>query len=426
MFVENTQSTIMSVLFGAAGQDANYRNECLQRFCQTYTTPLVRFLVATKKIDPDEAREIVQDFWLVKILQPAADKNLIAKYLDARDKNSVSGFRRYLARSVSNHFINRQRTAEAAYQRAVVSIDAMEGWEPSIEADAIEFDLVWANHLFKQVLEAVRQECDENGHHEKWQIFVRLILRPSFHGLPRPSYSELAQEMSIADPKSVGNAWVTVKRMLDRHFFQAVQDYLPARTPEQSSIDANREVRELLFRLSSVGGLRLSSSIAGLEPSHHFAEASLTIESCSLSALFQSKADLRSVWQAVRQVNLINAFDLQDRSESKFLTIKDLIEGTELQPGDLNLLRSRCKQLGKSRDDELTNVLFLPRDILRLVYLLAIISAKLHLSTLISGTSVDQLRRRSEKYVDAAWLDDATRAFCQRFVQNNNQANSSG
>ncbi|WP_146459622.1 hypothetical protein [Rubripirellula tenax] len=407
---------MMSVLFGVAGQDDGTRKEYLERFCEAYTEPLARFLILTKKQSEDDAREIVQDFWLTKVIQPAPEQNLISKYLLVRESKEDSSFRRYLSKSLSFHFINRYRSAAAKQERANVAFEQLEGWEPEdAESDQIEFDAVWSNHLLDQVLKQVRTECLANGHTDKWNVFVELILRPGMQGVAPPSYSELASKLQIDSPKAVGNAWVTVKRMIQRHFVTAIQQYLPSGTSQKSLADVENEAREMLFGLAAKGGLRIEfeESIGMVEAS--CASASFELAGIPADHLFKTVADLQEAWNGMLSTEVRIIFGEPIQADGNMI-LNDWILSKSESLESLDRARKIAKRSGKRKSEQLSEHHCFPRETWALIYLLAIATAKLRLGMDLSQMDASKLKTRMQQFRDFVWIDDDSRIILSQFV----------
>ncbi|QDS93500.1 hypothetical protein FF011L_22700 [Roseimaritima multifibrata] len=420
MFLENTESTMMSVLFGVASVHKESRRDSLERFCLTYTNPLVRFLVVTKKVSSEDADEIVQEFWLVKLLEPPPEQNLISKYLAAKDANSELSFRRYLSKSLSFYFINRYRSADARHARNNIAIEALEGWEPEqLAAEQFEFDTEWANHLLNRVLKDVRSECVANGHRAKWDVFVELVLVPGMRQVPAPSYAELAEKLGIQSPKAVGNAWITVKRMILRHFQAAVLDYLPSSSAEQSVIDAEHETQQVLVSLAARGGLRILLEEETERSSSLSQTASFALGGPVTADMFRDPSDLEAAWQSVlvtKVGDLTSDLKLAD-TDARFGEWLS----TMCPPLDvLDSVRRLAKKQGKQSALPFSEQDCFPREIWALIYLLVLAIAQTKHGRYLSNTKPESLKRRMVPFRDADWIDDESRRILSCFIDTHN------
>ncbi len=260
---DDANSTVMSILHGVAGEHISQRQVSLERFCETYTQPLVNYLAKAKRLHVEDALDLVQIFWLSKMLKPSPGENLVAKFLVASQFREKSSFRNYLSVALNNFLRSKYRSGSEAAIRSQVSIEQLEGWEVESPEDLNQFDLAWANHILVMVLERVRQECTSERLKMKWVVFTRLILQPIASNFPRPSYAELADELGVQDSKDIGNALTTFKRIFLRHLEIVVQDYLPANSREESLTAAKAEVATILAKLSKFGGLQLPLANGG-------------------------------------------------------------------------------------------------------------------------------------------------------------------
>jgi DNA-directed RNA polymerase specialized sigma24 family protein len=406
----------MSVLFGVVGDDPAQKQRYLQRFCVSYTEPLVQFLSRTKRIAWDEAEELVQEFWLRKMLEPAPENNLVAKYLTVRESDPKTSFRRYLFRSLTNHFLNHYQSGQARRDRRTVHLDSLEGWEPADRIEQQEFDAAWANHLLQRVLTQVYDECHRNGHEQKWRVFIQLVLRPCLANEPRPSYSELANSLGFRNPQSIGNAWMTVRRMFMRHFTDAVRDYVPAKSLEDSVVHSTAEVQSLLLQLSTAGGLSISAEQWGIESHAVSSDCRFELEPITSNDLFRSPQDYQSAWQAVLSEPFSSTLELPASDPLALLTINNLLTGKQLDPAKAVAIQRRAKNLGLGHHTHAEDHVLLPQEIYGLVYLLAIAAAKIHFKQDTSTQTDAQLASKSKMFLAMVWVDDAAKQFLKRFA----------
>ena len=252
MTFDNAGSTIMSILFGVAHKDDALRREQLERFASQYTQPLVDYLERSKRVDSLDASEIVQEFWLVKLIQPNPEDNLVAKYLESlrnRLDDATDSFRKYLLRSISNHYLDSLRKRKLN----VVSLEQLEGFDVVSDSDCNIFDSVWANSLLRQVVTRVRSECRANDQLAMWQLFCRQIVLPQLTNNGPPGYALLATEMGYSDARSAANAVRTVIRKFQSHMKSCISDYLPIKDITDSENRVEQEFSEILELLSKPG-----------------------------------------------------------------------------------------------------------------------------------------------------------------------------
>ncbi|WP_436717616.1 hypothetical protein U8335_12835 [Roseiconus lacunae] len=392
----------MSILRAVGRDQETQRARYLDRFCQTYTTPLVRFLIVTGKAAQEEAVEIVQDFWLKKILEPKPESNLIAKYLEFVVKNPDASFRRYLARSLSNHCISLYQGPDEQRRRRSIPIEKTA--ELAVESQhEFEFDVIWANHLLQTVLESVRSECFRKGHETKWMIFVALVLRPNLMDCEAESYRVIAQRLQIGNPKEIGNGWITVKRMFHRHFELAIRDYVPSPTANGNAQASKREVEEVMLYLAKAGKLQIQL------PEIDNQEVSLTGRSrFDLNidprvSLYSDESDLKNLWGDLADLPLADW--LQFDHASALLSVRQLISAPEPSLDFLRLVHRQAKVIGRMKTSEMV----LPPKIFGAIYLIAISLAKQHHGVNLSSSAPKRLSRQMAKYAKVTWIDEDAR-----------------
>ena len=298
--LSDAQSTMMSVLFGAASLDDVSRRIYLERFCNQYTQPLVDYLRHARGVQLETAQELVQDFWTSKLIEPRPTENLVAKFLTARAENATTGFRQYLCRSLTNFFIDRVRKRETRGE--VVSLDAIEGWEPQSDSLEQNFDVVWATHILNDVVVKVRGECAQQGQLDIWQLFVQYTLREHADA-NRETLADLAAVHGFQTAKQASNALQTISRKFRRALKNRIADYLPVSAPEDQENMENQEIAQLLEILSKPGGvsieiLRAQGTLCQIqEPTEPLLNHSFA--SFGLTSLVQSDRDYGVLWTAL-------------------------------------------------------------------------------------------------------------------------------
>jgi hypothetical protein len=415
VFLGDSDSTVMSILHGVSGETQS--REKMERFCLTYTEPLIEFLARSKRMARDAAHDLVNDFWLAKMLDIPPPFNLVAKYLTALQTNQESSFRRYLSASLNNFYLSKTRTKKDKLLRAQRSLDDIDGWEPSVQHEMREFDILWANHLLSLVLEKVRSECENAEHFVKWQVFLRLIVQPCIENGNRPTYSEVANTLGLSSPKEVSNALTTFKRIFMRHFSIAVQDYLPARNASESLAGARSEVEEILLELSRAGSLRLPLENWGIHvASTGESQWALQIDSYSGHSLFRSSEDFALAWRSLKTADLTEILEFPSAGEPHTVTIDNMVTGTIVLRDTLNKVRGQAKRMGSDTGAS-GQPMELPRRLYALIYLIAIASGDIYLETQISRQSRPQLLENAIRFVGESWLDDVTKSFLHVYIE---------
>jgi hypothetical protein len=411
---EYAESTVMSILKDVALDQQSRRQDSLQRFCVTYTQPLIQYLVRSKRLAEDDAYDLVQDFWHAKMLEPAPADNLVAKFLVARQSHPESSFRRYLFVSVTNFLRSRYRSCEQSIRRSQVSLEQLGGFDAASSEDFDRFDFAWSNHVLVMVLDRVRDACEEPRLRLKWTVFCQLILQPYASDAPRPSYAALAADLGLDNPKEISTALTTFRRLFMRQLEMVVQDYFPVHAGDQDRKSVEREIASILNSLSEKGGLQLPLERWGVESSGTDDVIGLALNNLAVSNLIQGEQDHRTAWSNLLDVDLLNALDVPGTSCDR-VTIRAMITGKIADLHVLDQIRAAAKQLGSNQTAHGGSVLCLNRNLYGLTYLLAIVAAKLFLNQDLSMQDPSRLKLLAHSFAEKAWVDDETKEILKRF-----------
>jgi DNA-directed RNA polymerase specialized sigma24 family protein len=415
-------STIMSVLFGVAHAEHAQRRLQLERFAIQYTRPLVTFLCRTKRIPEEQAEEIVQDFWFAKLIQPAPDQNIAAKYLEkVVEKSPVpsGSFRKFLMRAISNHFIDRMRKNK----NAPASLDAMAGFDAVTEQDCQTFDAAWANSILHACIKAVHQECLDNRQLPMWHLFCSQIVVPKLSGTSSPGYAMLAKKFKFSDAGTAANAVRTVIRKFQSHLKTQVLDYLPVALTDESNRIVEQECNDILELLSKPNALDSTLFADVID----WAELKLPNASESFCIAFDvedrpflddpsrsfysTDEDFRFRWQQLLVTPI--AEWLASHSEtcpaSEHAKFIDLVMGERLPIEVPTAVRNTAKRLARQEQDE-------PQVILAALYLASIASAHRNHGKLLTSDPLEKVLGRIEQILKLVWLDDGTRESLLRFL----------
>jgi len=220
------------------GQDAG-RRDALNQLLTRYWPALKAHLVEKKRIDPNEADDLVQGFIQSKVLQ----RDLVGTADSARGR-----FRSLLATALDNYVANELRRRGAAKREAerAVSLD-QEAYEQMAGTKAAAhdaFDVAWAREVLAEILRQMRSECERSGRADVWGVFEGRVLAPILEGNPPLSYDEMLERFGFRSPTHASNALVTGKRMFGRIMRSVVREY----AADEDDVDA--EIQELQNILS--------------------------------------------------------------------------------------------------------------------------------------------------------------------------------
>ena len=419
MFSDEVQSTIMTILNQATGFDESLRRTAMERFCLTYAQPLVAFLQTTKRISEEEAHEVVQGFFSDRLFGKDASAPFIEVFLKKKAKIPQLSFRRYLAKSVTFHFLSMKR--KHSRENTVEDFDlVLDAQTAQSTEDEDVFDLAWANHLILRVLESVRLDCVKHGQLDLWQLFELHVLRPATTGQPSPGYVELANRLKLTDPKQAANRLQTVIRKFRRQTEQAVADYLPSHHAGQSQEEAILEINKVLEVLSKPGCLRIRaqqdaqsmySCAYGVDEKYN-QTAKLNDAFFRHHHLFVATNDLKLAWEHLLLLPL-KTWLFQNGQVSESLCMSNLLDPSFDDIDTCDRVRSRAKQLGTQVNEDAAD---LPLEFLMVAYLLAIAVAKVRTGQNISTQPLETLKSKFEQVMNAPWIDPSSHALFQQIV----------
>ncbi len=411
----------MSVLFDVAQQDQGLRRRQLERFALQYTQPLVTFLCRTKRLELEQAEEIVQDFWLAKLIQPPPEQTIAAKHLEKMRENvstSPGSFRRYLMRSIGYHFLDKMRRNK----NAPASLDAMEGFDAVTEQDCQAFDAAWANSILRTCVNEVHQECFKNDQLEMWHLFCAQIVLPKLWGTPPPGYAALATKFAFSDARSAANAVRTVIRKFQSHLKARVLDYLPVEPSEESNRSIEQECSAILALLSKPGVLDsklFTDVIKNVDEDQRLGSESSflsisVVEKPFLTepsqSLYSTDEDFHFRWQQLLTTTICEWLASQSEPCDATLTatFRDMVRGQQLSTELLLSIRNTAKRLAREEQDE-------PQVILAMLYLASIANGQSNHGTLLTADPPEKILRRIDQVLRYRWLDSDSRQLLSRF-----------
>lgn len=225
----------------AVGQETIGRN-ALAELLARYWPALKTHLVVKKRIDSNEAEDLVQGFIENKILE----RDLIATAESGRGR-----FRSLLATALDNYVANQMRQRNAAKREperaASLNQEAYEHSAATTESPSDAFDVAWAREVLAEILRQMRAECERSGRDDVWGMFQVRVVDPILEGAEPPDYDQLVERFGFRSPTQASNALVTGKRMFGRIMRNVIREY----ADNDDDIDA--EIRELQSILSRSG-----------------------------------------------------------------------------------------------------------------------------------------------------------------------------
>ena len=235
---ERFPTTHWSLVARAGSADSEAGREALGRLLTRYLPALRAHLIYGKRLAPDRADDMVQEFVANKILE----KDLIAR----ADQN-LGKFRTFLLTALDRFVLNRLRD-ERAKKRApseglLVEIGDRADLLQSQQGPSEVFDVAWARGVLAEALRRMQEECETLGRTDVWGVFECRVVAPTLQGAEPADYQHLIDRFGFKSPVQASNVLITAKRMYARTLRSVVGEYALDNGEIESEI---RELREIL------------------------------------------------------------------------------------------------------------------------------------------------------------------------------------
>jgi hypothetical protein len=237
--VERFPATRWSLVAEAGEDGAENRREALGRLLVQYLPALRTHLIYGKRLSPDRADDLLQEFTARKILE----KNILAQ-ADQR----LGKFRTFLLTAL-DRFLLSQIRAEGAKMRAPdagaqVADDDWARHASCREDPTGAFDVVWAKSVISEALRQMHVECQNSGRMDLWGVFECRVVAPALEGAEPLDYRHLIERFGFRSPTAAANVLVTAKRMYARILRGVIGQY----AQDEQEIDSEiAELRAILM-----------------------------------------------------------------------------------------------------------------------------------------------------------------------------------
>ena len=227
-------------LVGRVGRGGSAGREALGVLLLRYMPALQAHLVQRKRLSPDAADDLLQEFVASKILE----KDLIA-----HAQRNAGKFRTFLLTALNRFVLNRIRDEHAKkrspeHGRVVSMGDGVDQLQADDEP-AEAFHAAWAQRVISVALRRMRAQCKRSGRSDLWGVFECRVVGPTLEGAEPVDYEQLVQRFGFRSPAQASNALITAKRMYARTLRAVLGEY----ARDDTEIDAeSQELREILSR----------------------------------------------------------------------------------------------------------------------------------------------------------------------------------
>jgi DNA-directed RNA polymerase specialized sigma24 family protein len=224
--------THWSLVRRAGALSAQEQQNALLALLTRYEPALRCYLVTVRKIATADADDLLQAFIADKILEEQ-----LLRHADERRGR----FRTFLLTCLNN-FIRTQQRGRG--NSPAVGLEEIAEPVSAFAPASVLLEAEWARSLLKNVLEAMREECERTHRQDVWTVFDRRILAPIVRDEIPEAYEQMAAAGIIDSPSKAANLLVTGKRMYTRLLRRAIAEY------EETDEGIDHEIEELRAILS--------------------------------------------------------------------------------------------------------------------------------------------------------------------------------
>lgn len=219
-------------LVARAGESGHPRRPALAELVRRYQEPLRSHLICIRRIDPNEAADLLQGFLTSQVVE---------RGLIRRAERSKGRFRTFILMALDRFVKNRFREARAAKRAPdrAATLDEHADFAHPGAAPADSFDAAWARQVLNDAIARMQRDCAMTGRPDLWGVFEARILRPAFERVEPLPYSELVRQFNLGSPSQASNVLITAKRMFQRCLTAVIAEY----EPDAAAIE--REILEL-------------------------------------------------------------------------------------------------------------------------------------------------------------------------------------
>ena len=215
------RTTHWSLIENAGSSDCDKNRALIELLIKKYWKPVYCYL-HRRGYQNEEAKDLAQGFFQEVVLG--------RKLIDQADR-AKGRFRSFLLTALNHYLINmhHKEAAKKYIPRAkLLSMDIADmsslPQATSTLTPEDSFTYAWVSSLLKQVLAAVKVECDQDGKLVHWQVFHDRVLLPIMNGGDPPVLETICKQYGISDAVKASNMIVTVKRRFQALLQQHIRD----------------------------------------------------------------------------------------------------------------------------------------------------------------------------------------------------------
>ena len=202
----------------AGGADGAGR-VAVAEIARLYAPALRARLLQVTRHDEHRADDLLQGFLADKVLE----QRLIGHADPARGR-----FRTFLLTALDRYVVDDHRRSAALRRSPQGVMQDIDDHRDALATGAdrgAAFDVAWAREVLDEVFAAMRQQCEQAGRHDLWDVFQVRYVRPATEGTVPEPHASIAGRLHLGSVKQAENLLVTAKRMFTRLFAAVVSRY---------------------------------------------------------------------------------------------------------------------------------------------------------------------------------------------------------
>src|SRR5262245_12597239 len=164
----------------------------LNELVTRYLPALRAHLVLTRRMQPDDADELLQDFLASKVLEQG---------LFGRANQALGRFRTFLLAALGNLLVDSVRASQAkkraAEKQAIPIDDQRDSLLDSADDPSAAFQGEWARQVMRRALALMHQQCASENRQDLWRVFEARVLSPTLEGSEPIHYGRLMNELGF-------------------------------------------------------------------------------------------------------------------------------------------------------------------------------------------------------------------------------------
>ncbi len=394
---QNWPETQWSIVINAKEGVDEKRHQAIEKLVQSYMPALRAHLVLRKRMNPEQADDFLQDFFLKKIIE----QNIVQHADYSKGK-----FRSFILKSLENFLRDYFRSRK--YKQRDVEIP--EDYPPEEEAkeSADIFDKAWAFRVFHQAVQHFQLACEHNQSQVEWIVYRERMLRPVFYREMPCSYEELAEKLDGTTADQARNLLTKAKRNFAKSLRFVIREYVEDEAQVEGEID------QLLNVLKNAD--KLDDALAPfLADQNVFEDEGSQLRSQYASIVFEdhenndeepfSDEDLSRAWQEIlrsKLFELVPENQIADASIDPDSTVGTLLFGMSPSIYTIDRLRRFAKtKHGETREHSSFPCYFA-------LYLLCIAVGVYKCDKLLTQLKPEKLERNFDIAIAYPWLDGRT------------------